>query len=276
MIKVLSLKFILTLPVVFAWNRINTSLFYFTSLTFVVQFVKMKKHIPNFITCCNLLCGCISIYLSMQLNEQWAAAFIFIAMLFDFADGLAARMLNAYSDIGKQLDSLADVISFGAAPAFILVNQFTFHTTYPDPSLDWLKYFSFLIPVFGALRLAKFNIDTRQQEIFLGLPIPSTGIFFASFPLIFLSNGLLKPLMMNPWVLVGVIIFLSAMMVSEVPLFSIKFKGNVTGANRIQFVFLFLSLFLVIFYSVSAVPLIILLYILLSVLGKKYFYSPSK
>ena len=233
----------------------------------------MKKHIPNFITLCNLVCGCVSIYLSMWFNEQWAAAFVFIALLFDFADGLVARMLNAYSEIGKQLDSLADVVSFGVAPAFILINQFTFHCGNNFEFPEWLKYISFLIPVFGALRLAKFNVDTRQKEIFMGLPIPSAGIFIASLPLIFLTDGFLKPLILNPWILAGVVIFLSVMMVAGVPLFSLKFKRNVTGANRIQAVFLFLSLFLILFYEVSAVPLIILLYIFLSVFGKKYFYT---
>ena len=236
----------------------------------------MKKHIPNFVTCCNLFCGCLSIYLSMQLNEQWAAAFIFIALIFDFADGLVARVLDAYSDIGKQLDSLADVVSFGVAPAFILINLFTFHISDPDVSLSGLKYLSFLVPVFGALRLAKFNIDTRQKEIFIGLPIPSAGIFIASLPLIFPSNGFLKPLLMNEWLLIAIIMFLSYMMVAEVPLFSLKLKGNLSGANRIQLVFLILSLFMVVFFSVSAVPLIILLYILLSIAGKKYFYSSPK
>ena len=246
------------------------------SVTFVPQYFKLKKHIPNFITCCNLLCGCISIYLSMQLNEQWAAAFIFFAMLFDFVDGLAARMLNAYSDIGKQLDSLADVISFGAAPAFILINQFTFHTCTDCAPVDILKYSAFLIPVFGALRLAKFNVDTRQRDIFLGLPIPAAGIFIASLPLIYLSDGFLKPYINNPWMLASAVIFLSVMMVTEVPLFSLKFKKASAGANRIQVVFMFISLFLITFFSVSAVPLIILFYILLSVLGKKYFYSTEK
>ena len=212
----------------------------------------------------------------MQINEQWAAAFIFIALLFDFADGLAARLLNSYSEIGKQLDSLADVISFGVAPAFILINMFRFHTPEFDLSLTWLRYFSFLLPVFGALRLAKFNVDTMQSEIFLGLPIPSAGIFIASLPLIFLTDGYLKPYISNPWVLVAVAVFLSGLMVSEVPLFSLKLKNISASANRIQLVFLFVSLMLVILFSVSAVPMIILLYILLSVLGKKYFYSTTK
>lgn len=243
------------------------------SLTFVRQEFNLKNHIPNFITCCNLLCGCISIYLSMQLIEQWAAAFIFFALILDFADGLAARMLKAYSDIGKQLDSLADVISFGVAPAFILINQFTFHTCTVCAPIDILKYSAFMIPVFGALRLAKFNVDTRQKEIFLGLPIPSAGVFIASLPLIYLSDGFLKPYISNPWVLASAIIFLSVMMVSEVPLFALKLKNFSAEANRIQLVFLIVALFLVIFFSESAVPMIILLYILLSVLGKKYFYT---
>lgn len=233
----------------------------------------MKKHIPNFITCCNLLCGCLSVYFSMQINEQYAAIFIFAALVFDFFDGLAARLLKVHSAIGKELDSLADVVSFGVAPAFILINMFTYHAGFMDPSLTWLKYFSFMIPVFAALRLAKFNIDTRQKEMFFGLPSPSPGIFIASLPLIFLTNGFLKPYLINPWVLVAVIVFLSVMMVSEVPLFSFKAKGSATGTKRLQLVFIFISLVLVLLFEISSIPMIILLYILLSVLGKKYFYS---
>jgi len=236
----------------------------------------LKKHIPNFITVCNLLCGCGSVFFSMNINEQWAAILIFLALLFDFADGLAARLLKSSSEIGVQLDSLADVVSFGVAPAFILINMFTFHTTGFDDALNGLKYFSFLIPVFGALRLAKFNVDKRQHEVFLGLPIPSTGIFIASLPLIFLSNGFFKAYIGNPWVLVAIAVFLSGMMVTEIPLFALKLKNFSTETNRVQLIFLFVSLFLVIMFSVSAVPMIILLYILLSLLGKKYFYSPTK
>lgn len=233
----------------------------------------MKKHIPNFLTCCNLLCGCLSVYYSMQMNEAVAAVLIFAALVFDFCDGLVARALQAYSDLGKQLDSLADVVSFGVAPAFILVNLFTNHTGNMEPSMQWLKYISFLIPVFAALRLAKFNIDTRQAEMFFGLPTPSTGIFIASLPLVFLTDGILKTFIGNPWILAALTVFLSGMMVAEVPLFSFKAKGNTAGTKRIQLIFLFVSLILVLFYELSAVPVIILLYILLSILGKKYFYS---
>ena len=215
----------------------------------------------------------MSVYFSTQINEQYAAIFIFIALVFDFCDGLVARALQAYSDLGKQLDSLADVVSFGVAPAFILINMFTYHVGYIEPSLGWLKYFSFLIPVFAALRLAKFNIDTRQSEMFFGLPTPSTGIFIASLPLIFLTNGFLKPYFINPWVLVAVIVFLSGMMVAEVPLFSFKAKGSATGTKRLQLTFIFISLILVLVFEISSIPMIILLYILLSILGKKYFYS---
>jgi CDP-diacylglycerol--serine O-phosphatidyltransferase len=208
----------------------------------------------------------------MQINESWAAILIFAALVFDFCDGLVARMLGAHSAIGKELDSLADVVSFGVAPAFILVNLFT-HASYFEPSLTWLKFSSFLVPVFAALRLAKFNIDTRQQEMFFGLPTPSTGIFIASLPLIFLTNGFLKQFLINPWVLVGIIIFLSGMMVAEVPLFSFKTKGGTADSKRVQLIFLFISLILGLLYEVSSLPMIILLYILLSILGKKYFYS---
>ncbi len=190
----------------------------------------------------------------MQINEQVAAILIFAALVFDFFDGLVARALNVHSPIGKELDSLADVVSFGVAPAFILINLFNYH-------------------IFAALRLAKFNIDTRQSEMFFGLPSPSPGIFIASLPLIFLTDGFLKPYLINPWVLVGITIFLSGMMVAEVPLFSFKAKGSTMRTKRIQMVFVFIALILVLFFSISAIPMIILLYILLSVIGKKYFYS---
>lgn len=233
----------------------------------------MKKHIPNAITCCNLLCGCLSIYFSQQINEQLAAILIFAALVFDFFDGLVARVLQAHSPIGKELDSLADVVSFGVAPAFILINIFTYHEPYLGASISWLKLSSFLVPVFAALRLAKFNIDTRQKEVFIGLPSPSTGIFIASLPFIFLTDGYLKLYLINPWVIAAIAVFLSAMMVSEVPLFSFKSKGSTMSTKRIQLIFVFIALILVLFFQVSAVPMIILLYILLSVIGKKYFYS---
>lgn len=209
----------------------------------------------------------------MQINEQLAAALIFTALVFDFFDGLVARALQTHSAIGKELDSLADVVSFGVAPAFILINMFTNHASYFEPSLTWLKFSSFLIPVFAALRLAKFNIDIRQSNMFFGLPSPSTGIFIASLPLISLTDGFLKLFLLNPWVLVAVAVFLSAMMVAEVPLFSFKAKGNTAETKRIQIIFMFISLMLVLFFAVSSIPMIILLYILLSILGKKYFYS---
>jgi CDP-diacylglycerol---serine O-phosphatidyltransferase len=233
----------------------------------------LKKHIPNAITCCNLLCGCLSVYFSMQINEAWASVLIFAALVFDFFDGLVARALKVHSPIGKELDSLADVISFGVAPAFILMNLFTYHTLNVQLSLTWLKFSSFLVPVFAALRLAKFNIDPRQSDMFFGLPSPSTGIFVAALPLIFLTNGFLKPFLINPWVLVGIAVFLSGMMVAEVPLFSFKIKGGTARSKKIQMVFVFIALILVLFFSISAIPMIILLYILLSVIGKKYFYS---
>lgn len=217
----------------------------------------------------------MSVYFSSQLKEQWAAVLIFAALVFDFFDGLLARSLRAHSDIGKELDSLADVVSFGVAPAFILINLFTYHTGPGGQLPEWVKYVSFLVPVFAALRLAKFNVDKRQEEMFFGLPTPSTGIFIASLPLVFLSEGFLKPFLANTWALLVITVFLSAMMVVEVPLFSFKAKGSTAGTKRIQLVFVLVALLLVLFFEVSAIPMIVLLYILLSVLGKKSFYTKS-
>jgi len=134
----------------------------------------MKKHIPNFITCLNLFSGCVASYLAFKGNYQGAFVAILFAAVFDFLDGFAARLLKAYSPMGKELDSLADMISFGLAPGAIVFSLLT------DTGInEWLPFAGFLIPVFSGLRLAKFNIDDRQTSSFLGLPVPANAIFWA-------------------------------------------------------------------------------------------------
>ncbi|OZA56958.1 MAG: CDP-diacylglycerol--serine O-phosphatidyltransferase, partial [Sphingobacteriales bacterium 39-40-5] len=142
----------------------------------------MKKHIPNSVTCLNLFSGCLGIVFAFQGNLIWASYAIVIAAVFDFFDGMLARLLKAYSDIGKELDSLADMVSFGVLPSVIIYQLFALSPQI-DFGADWLSFSAFIIAVFSALRLAKFNIDTRQSENFIGLPTPANALLIASFPL---------------------------------------------------------------------------------------------
>ncbi|HKJ40891.1 MAG TPA: CDP-alcohol phosphatidyltransferase family protein [Sunxiuqinia sp.] len=235
--------------------------------------------VPNFITSLNLAAGSLAVFFGIEGELGWAAIFIFSAAVFDFLDGMAARLLKAYSDIGKQLDSLADLVSFGLAPAamlFTMLELAIFKKNVPifeieATPMQWIFLYSvLLVPISGAYRLAKFNIDTRQSENFLGLPIPANAIFYASLGLI-LELGASQPInhvILNRFNLITAIVLLSALMISEVPMFSLKFKNLKWNGNQIRFLFLALCLALIIFLKLFAVPLIIISYILISLVQK--------
>ncbi len=233
------------------------------------------RHIPNIATSLNLVCGFVSILLCMEGNLEMAAWLIFIALLFDFSDGLLARLLKAYSDLGKQLDSLADLISFGVAPAFLFFKAFRifFEMKYGLFDFDGLLIFEkivlltpVLLVVTAALRLGKFNIDQRQEIEFIGLPTPATGIFAASYMLILLRNqdNLLLNYLLHPVFLLFLILLFSSLMVSGIPMFSFKFQQYGWKENRLRYVFLGISVILVIGFKLYAVPVIILGYIIVS------------
>lgn len=214
----------------------------------------IKKHIPNFITTLNLFSGCFAIYYGFQANYEMVMAFILIAAVFDFMDGLAARILKAYSAMGKELDSLADVVSFGVAPGvlvFSLINE----SALPD----WMAFVGFIVPVFSALRLAKFNIDVRQTSSFIGMPTPANALFWAgmgySFSDLLIDNGLLT--------IVLAIVF-CLFLVSEVPMFSLKFKNLSLKNNWAQYLFLVGSVALIVYFQTKALALIIAWYLVLS------------
>ena len=241
----------------------------------------MKKHIPNILTTLNLVCGLISVTLVLQNHLVWAAGFIFIATVFDYLDGTAARLLKAYSELGKQLDSLADLVSFGVAPGLIVFQLLYLHCSNGCNILErWnvVPYFALLIPVCSALRLAKFNIDPRQEVNFIGLPTPANAIFFASIPMIllvqarihtFIQLDFMVALFSNPRVLAVLAVFFSYLLISDLRLFSMKFKSMSWKENQHRFVFLILSLVLLLIFSISAVPMVILAYLLLSVAYQK-------
>jgi len=215
----------------------------------------MKKHIPNFITCMNLFSGCVAAYLAFKGNYLGAFIAILLAAVFDFLDGFAARLLKAYSAMGKELDSLADMISFGLAPGALVFSLLT--NTGPN---EWLPYAGFLIPVFSGLRLAKFNIDDRQTSSFLGLPVPANAIFWAGMVYSF------SPFLMNNvWFFLILIVVFCFLLVSEIPMFSLKFKNVSWKDNQNQYLFLIGCAAILAFFQVSAFAIIIGWYIASSV-----------
>jgi len=243
--------------------------------------MKIKKHIPNILTGFNLFSGLISITMVLQGSFILASLFIFIAAVFDYLDGTAARLLDARSEIGKQLDSLADVVSFGVAPGIIIFQLLYLSCSGSCNILERLHitpYFALLIPICSAIRLAKFNIDPRQEETFIGLPTPGMVIFFASIPLVlFLQPRLFSMIRLdfmfdffsNTRILVMLSVFFSYLMISDFRIFSMKFKSTTWKGNEARYIFLLISLLLVILFSLCAVPLILLAYLLLSMVFQK-------
>ncbi len=234
--------------------------------------------VPNAITSMNLVCGSLSVFFAIDGQLGWASVFIFAAAVFDFLDGFAARLLKAYSAIGKELDSLADMVSFGLAPAamvFTMLQLTLFGKIQLIQNIEgnfsqWLLLFtSLVIPVAGAFRLAKFNTDDRQSEQFLGMPIPANAIFFASLGLI-LELGTkesIVPFILNKYILLIAIFACSFLMVSELPMFNLKFKNLKLKENALRFLFLGVTLLMLVFLQIYALPLIIIWYVLLSLIS---------
>lgn len=256
----------------------------------------IRKNIPNAITCGNLLCGCLALVKAFEGNLVWAAYLVGIATVLDFFDGFAARMLRVTSPIGKDLDSLADMVTFGVVPGVVIyklvewqlgftaLQEYAFSHSAIKPSLT--TYIPFIIPIFSAIRLAKFNNDTRQTESFIGLPTPANAIFFCSLPLIIeavgkkyrhadqpfqllvdVSGDPTLALLNNPWVLIALSVLFSFLLLAPLPLFSLKFKFFGWQGNRMRYTFLALSVALISIFKFVGLPLVIILYILLSIIN---------
>lgn len=219
----------------------------------------MNKHIPNALTSLNLVSGCIGIVAAFNHDLESAAYLIVLAAVFDFLDGFVAGLLNVSSSIGKDLDSLADMVSFGVLPSVILYLMLNQVSTVP-----YLPYLAFLIPVFSAIRLAKFNNDTRQSDSFIGLPTPANAFFWGG--LVFLSqNENFSSWLGNQWVLLGLTIVFSWLMVAEVRMLALKFKNYSVSSNLFRYILVLVSIILIAFLQVNSVSLIILVYLSLSV-----------
>jgi CDP-diacylglycerol--serine O-phosphatidyltransferase len=229
---------------------------------------RIKKNIPNLITLGNLTCGLLSILFAFEGNLALAGALIFYGALLDFFDGFAARLLKVNSEIGKQLDSMADMVTFGVAPG-ILMYQLIAMTNENQLGISHeltISLIAFLIPIFSAIRLAKFNIDTRQISSFIGLPTPAAAIFIASLPIIganYYTNFSLELLIVST-------VILSILLVAELPLFSLKISKGETLKNQLNIIriaFLISSVILLFILKFAAIPFIVILYIFLSIIN---------
>lgn len=252
----------------------------------------MLKQIPNIVTLLNLFFGCMAIVAAVQpgltiitgsdgeqlvaLPEKiWLAAiFIGIAAVIDFLDGFVARLLNASSEMGKQLDSLADVVSFGVAPAMIVYQFLRLSYAQQEDGLDInMGYLlpAFILPCAAAYRLGRFNLDTTQQFGFKGLPVPAAGLLIASFPLIYWFSGstALVALFLNKWLWYGTILLLSGLMVSTLPLMAFKFKDYTLANNWPKYLLITIAVIAGIFLQWLAIPLVIISYVVLSLALKQ-------
>lgn len=226
----------------------------------------MKKHIPNTITCLNLISGCIATYWAFQGDHQMALLFIVIGAVFDFFDGMSARLLHVSSPIGKELDSLADDITFGFAPSAIV---FSYLSSLTANSQLPIAYLAFIMAAFSALRLAKFNLDERQALGFIGLPTPANALFWGS---LIVGAG--------AWIHTSLIIMLGVplscyLLVSEIPMFALKFKTWGWKGNEVKYIFLLTCIPLLLLLGVSGLAAIIAWYVILSVINSHFFSKDS-
>ena len=226
--------------------------------------MSLKKHIPNFFTCLNLLSGSIGIILVLTNQDIKSGAYlIWLAALFDFLDGFLARILKANSEIGKELDSLADMVTFGLLPSIMVFDMISSASKNP-----FLPYVALIIAVFSALRLAKFNVDTRQSESFIGLPTPANALLISSLPFIVYQQDfwLTKILPLTGLLLIITIVF-SIFLVAEIKLMALKFHGFQWKTNEMKYIFILLTVVLLVFFKITAIPLIITMYVLLSIIN---------
>lgn len=222
------------------------------------------KNIPNSITCLNLLSGCFACIFAFQGQYDWVALCIGLSALFDFLDGMAARLLHAYSPLGKELDSLADLISFGLAPGLMVMHLMAYNSTFHGMAeyQSWWALSALLIPVFSALRLAKFNIDTRQTTSFIGLPVPANALFWTG-----ICQAVLR--MESPvcgYAIVALVIIFSLLLVSEIPMFSLKFKNLKWKENYLRYLIIAVAAICLISLGLAGLAATIGLYIVLSLL----------
>lgn len=224
----------------------------------------LLRHIPNVLTCLNLLCGCIGVVEAFHNNIIISCALIGIALIFDFFDGFAARILKVSSPIGRDLDSLADMVTFGLLPSIIIYQLLM--QSIPDLMGIWKAYPAFLIAVFSAIRLAKFNNDPRQSDSFIGVPTPANALLIASLPVIVLTqDAYWKTLIVNTNHLLILTVVMCYLLIAEIKLIALKFKSYGWQGNEFRYTFIILTCLLLAFFKILAVPMILVSYLILSV-----------
>ncbi|SNR36416.1 CDP-alcohol phosphatidyltransferase family protein [Lutibacter flavus] len=247
----------------------------------------IKKYIPNLLTLLNLLSGTIAVIYAVNGELVIAAYLVFLGIFFDFFDGFSARLLNVQGELGKQLDSLADVVTSGVVPGIVMFQLLSkiVHENWVDglscevgnwvsfseSHWHWLPFMGLLFTLAAAYRLAKFNIDERQTSSFIGLPTPAATLVVLSLPLIlkFSSVQFATSLIENKWFLIGVTLLLCFLMNAEIPLFSLKFKDYSWKNNKVKFVFILITALLCVLFQFVAIPIVILIYVVMSLLQNK-------
>lgn len=221
--------------------------------------MSIRNFIPNGLTCLNLFFGCIALIAIFDGRYDEAIYYVILSGVADFFDGFAARMLKATSNIGKDLDSLADLVSFGVVPAFVMFKMI-------EANSDWsyLPYFALVIAIFSALRLAKFNNDERQSDTFYGLPVPANALFICALPFLAQEEAFQMPLAL-PWFLVSISILMSFLLVSDVKLLALKFAGFGWKGNEPRYLVIGISLIAIATFQVIALPFVILFYFVASI-----------
>ena len=229
----------------------------------------IKKHIPNSVTCCNLISGCIATYCAFRHDFECALAWIIIGAIFDFFDGMTARLLHVSSPIGKELDSLADDITFGLAPSAIIFTELCVlpYPSFLEPLRPALPFTAFIMAAFSALRLAKFNLDTRQALGFIGLPTPANALFWGSL-MVGVTHRFESSSIWVLVILVGVAVS-SCLLVSEIPMFALKFKQWGWKENKLKYLFILSCVPILVLLGVSGLAVIIAWYVLLSLIFSK-------
>ncbi len=225
----------------------------------------MKKHIPNFITLLNLFCGSIAVIFAVNGNMLATALFVFLGIFFDFFDGLLARKLNVQSELGLQLDSLADMVTSGLVPGLVM-----FYLLELSNINTYLPYLGLLITLASAYRLANFNIDENQSDSFIGLPTPANALLILSLPLImeFQNNELMNAIILNKWFLIGITLLSCYLLNANIKLIALKFKNWSFKDNVARYLLVILSVVLLVIFQFAAIPLIILCYVIISLLNK--------
>lgn len=233
--------------------------------------MQIKKHIPNFITLLNLFSGCIAVVFVSELNFEMAFFFVSLGIFLDFFDGFFARLFKVAGELGLQLDSLADMVTSGVVPGFVMFWLLKQAQNPTDASLI-IPFLGFIITLGSCYRLANFNIDTRQTDSFIGLPTPANALFILSLPLVikYSDSMVIFDTLTNQWFLLAITLFSAFILNAEIPLFSLKIKDFTFKKNALQIVFLSLCVLLLIFFQYLAIPLVIITYVLLSVINNKF------